>query len=362
MVCFEFAGECIVEIEGDTTSSLGEDLFRYYSKLQTKTDEPAAISCSIRPVDPTPDRILGDPETYFGRQGDQFIDKRSGGVVVIDNDLDSIVCSPGARSYFVKRYLEYRVRERMIEQDIALLHGSGFRFNDTVTVLPAWRHTGKTNTMISFLREGGDYISDDRVWVTPSGDVRGFPIPVNMLPYNLDSFPSLTEWTTIEKARNKASEILSEWIVPRRSLPDNALHFFNMYYLEPDSEYRYIDEMIPSTSYIDRETIDQLVFLQATSGDTVQIESLSEADATDLLTAISHYEWNADMQELMNAYNALFPDDDGKIEQIESLVSKENDIFASLVDSVDIKMMRLPREEDWREKDLTAQVKNKLLN
>lgn len=360
MALFEFGGDCIVEIEGDRTSPLGRDLFQYYAKLQTDSDGPADISCSIRPVDPDPDRILGDPETYFGRQGDQFVDRRSGGVVVIDSDLDTIVCSPEAKSYFIKRYLEYRVRERMIEDDMALIHGSGFRFDGTVTVLPAWRHTGKTNTLLSFLQDGGDYLSDDRVWVGPSGDVRGFHIPVNMLPYNFDSFPGLTEWTSFEKARSNVSDFLSERIVPRRSLLDNALRFFNMYYLEPDGEYRHIEEMIPSASYIQDESVDRLVFLQATSGDTVQMESLSDADAIDLLTAISHYEWNADMQELMNAYDALFPDGDDKMEQVESLVREENDVFRSLVESVDIQMMRLPREEDWREKNLTTQVRNRL--
>lgn len=359
MAFFEFAGECVVEIRDRTSSPLGTELVQYYSKLQTNTANPADISCSIRPVDPDPDRILGDPDTYFGRQDDRFIDKRYGGVMVIEDDLDTIVCSPEAEPYFVKKYLEFRVRERVAEDGITLIHASGFRHDGEVTLLPAWRHTGKTNTLIPFLQDGGDYLSDDRVWVSSAGDVRGFPVPVNMLPYNYDSYPGLMNPTTAEKVRNRTSELLSEWIVPQRSLPDKALHFFNMYYLEPDGEYRFIEEMIPSASYIDSASVDELVFLQTTSGDTVSIESLSETAAVELLRAISHYEWNTDMQELMNAYDALFPDSN-KMERLESLIKKEEDIFESLVDLVDIRMMKLPREEDWNEKDVTVQVRKSL--
>jgi hypothetical protein len=92
-------------------------------------------------------------------------------------------------SFFVI-IVEYAVAQFAQLKDKVFVHSSGFQMNNRPVVIPAWRHTGKTNLLLEALGAGATYIADD--WTLLGGDGQALIIPkrLNLLHYNLDRLPS----------------------------------------------------------------------------------------------------------------------------------------------------------------------------
>ena len=210
MTLINFFDRLIVEIQGE--NSLTEWVNKYYEKL-TIDKTPKPIDLVISPLDesPSPDVMKGDPNQYYGRQDNQFIIKKHDNLVSIDDDWSHIKASEKTSPYFLSDLIEFLLRQRMSNEGFALVHASAVQVDDTTYVFPAWRHTGKTNTLISLLQEDNSgYLSDDRVWIRNDGTVLGYPLPINMYPYNYNAFPNLSPSKTSEKIRGVISNKIEE--------------------------------------------------------------------------------------------------------------------------------------------------------
>lgn len=70
------------------------------------------------------------------------------------------------------------------------VHSSSFRAQNSGVLIAAWAHTGKTNTLLSFLSRGADFYGDD--WSILSGrQLISYPKTLNLFGYNLAHFPSV---------------------------------------------------------------------------------------------------------------------------------------------------------------------------
>lgn len=359
MYQLDFFGSYSVSVTG--SGSVTQGLKDYYSHFVDDSGEIQDPDMRVREWEeqPEPDTILGDPEQYYGRSSERFIIKQRNNFISINRDWDQISCSPETSYGFIKYFIEYKLRKELSDQGYALIHASGVDVDGTTYVFPAWRHTGKTNTMLSLLASGGGYLSDDRVWVSRSGTVRGYPLPVNLLPYNFNSFPDLFEMSSMTEIRASMSEMISDKFDQDRSLFDKALLFLNTFYIESGlNKVLTLDSIFSDSYFVSEENIDHLIFLRTKNGKSqsdVRIDNIDSDSAMSELSVTSSYEWNSNLKEYLSTFDLLFPDAD-KESELDDLVEKETAIFRDLVTTSNIHRLHLPREEKWNENGITQKV------
>jgi len=354
----DFFDEYLVAVKGD--GQLSQSVRQYYDRLLTpKPADEVDITLREWEEEPTPEGVLGDPNSYYGREGEWFVIKDGRNFVAIDTDWSSIKASSRTSHFFVSYLLEFGLRRRLANKGYALIHASGVKIDGLVIVFPAWRHTGKTNTMLSLIRDGGGYLSDDRVWVHKSGSVRGYPLPVNMLPYNFESFPELLNVSRVDRFRADSADWIRKHVERDRSLIDKVAMFINRFYIDVDvGEVIHLDDLLPNSHFVEEAEIDSLVFLRTNHGrSNLIIEDVDEVEPLTDLMATSHYEWNARLKEYAFAHDTLFPEWDMQ-PMVEELIEQEADIFRQLLDNVDQYRLSLPREEEWTSEGVTSRLES----
>ena len=344
-----------IDGSGGLYSSFGS----YYQKFITETGSDPDIECTIEELDPDPETVLGGPDDYYGRAGEDFIIKDGPNEILVNSDLSRISASPSTNKHFFSELLEYKIRLYKAEKSQAFLHASAVHVDGKTFVFPAWRHTGKTNTLLSILdRFGGSYLSDDRVWVSTEGTVHGHPLPVYLLPYNYNSFPELLDSGLLDRT----SEIVSKVTQDRHSFLPRALYYFNQFYIEPKaSNSELIESIFPNVSYKNTASIDNIVVLLTDPDRTAEpvIEHMDQKTCADFIARISQYEWNKNIEEYASAYEFLF-DSTGALSRVEELKNKEKEIFQQFVAEADTHSLKIPREEKWINRDLSEKITNEL--
>jgi hypothetical protein len=258
--------------------------------------------------------------------------------------------------FYVIYIVEFELRKRLAEEGRALVHASGVTMDGHTTLFPAWRGAGKTNTLLSLLRAGGDFMSDDRLWVGSDGSVQGYPLAVNMQPYNLESFPEIS-LDREDDFRYQLSQYIEENFEVSGSIHEKGLVFLNRYYLKEDGRtFIRVDDMVPSAEYVDTSEVDSVVILRAAPDDrNVSLEPIAPQQAVTETTTISSYEWNARLHEYFTALDSLFPDQNwaGELDELED---RERHIYRELYENTETYHARIPRERDWNTTGISRQI------
>jgi hypothetical protein len=221
----EIVDGIVVEISGEGARSVDQLRAMYDRRRIPEPDRAADVRCELTNDEPSPDTVLGWPNSYYGRDGDQFVIGRSGSFLTVDEEWSHISMSPDWEPYHTVYIIEFEIRRHLAQDGWALLHGCGFQLNGQTIICPSLRGAGKTNTLLSVLQNGGSYLSDDRVWVRANGDVRGYPVPINPHDEQYQSFPELTEPST--SPQNRAFDLLDEHLDPTRPIFDKGLLFLD---------------------------------------------------------------------------------------------------------------------------------------
>ena len=66
---------------------------------------------------------------------------------------------------------------KFLDRNFAFIHAAGIAKNDKCYLFPAFSDTGKTTTTLSFLRDGYEYLGDDRV-ITNGREILSYPSPL----------------------------------------------------------------------------------------------------------------------------------------------------------------------------------------
>lgn len=356
-----FYDEYFVEIRGER--GVAEKLKKTYQHFAVSDSnrEPDLV-CEVTTEEPELDTVLGGPDDHYGRAGDRFVIRKWEDFMSIDSDWSHIYTNPDNIHHHIAYIIEFEVRKRMAEEKRAIIHASGVQIDGKTLLFPAWRYTGKTNTMITLLRAGGDYLSDDRVWVDTDGTVQGYPLPVNMMPSNIESFPHLATMTSEQRARTRISEFIYDTIEMDRSLVDKVLYFLTEFYIENDfdRELLTIDELVPGSRYVESADIDGVILLRTTfeHDRRVEIEELPAEEAATDLSTISYYEWNERLMESFRAFDSLFSSSN-RTEELDSLMDAEDRIFLDVLETVPTYRAHIPREKDWTETGIEDEIRRK---
>lgn len=74
------------------------------------------------------------------------------------------------------------------KHNLLFLHASGLAKKGKVTIFPAWRNTGKTNTILESCKKGYQFNGDD-FCLLHNKEVYLYPKALNLFSYNLRAFP-----------------------------------------------------------------------------------------------------------------------------------------------------------------------------
>ncbi|MFV1963876.1 MAG: hypothetical protein ACC628_00525 [Pirellulaceae bacterium] len=69
------------------------------------------------------------------------------------------------------------------------LHASAFNYNGTGVLSTGWSKGGKTETLLSFMANGAQYIADEWVYLHGDGRMSGIPEPIRVWDWHLDTLP-----------------------------------------------------------------------------------------------------------------------------------------------------------------------------
>ena len=131
----------------------------------------------------------------FDAQGAFLFDKNSRICRIHLEDFSKTVtqveCDSDFNLHFIAIIIEYLISSKLLLKGAVFCHASAFEMDGKLIMLPAWRHVGKTSTLLTFLRAGAQYISDDWVLFFSDGQIASLPKRLNLLYHNLSSFPFL---------------------------------------------------------------------------------------------------------------------------------------------------------------------------
>jgi hypothetical protein len=120
-----------------------------------------------------------------------------------------IFCRSGVGAVPLMRHIVNLV---LLTKGVVTLHASAFKYNGKATLVAAWARGGKTSSLLAFMREGGDFIADDHVYVGMEGNrLCGSREPVSLRAWHLDELPEYRECLSRrERSRLRASTMLGQ--------------------------------------------------------------------------------------------------------------------------------------------------------
>lgn len=318
------------------------------------------LVCKLSKRDPDPEEVFGAPDDHYGREGDWFVVQNPEGYghLSINKDWEHILVAPDIDHYFVAYVVEFLLRKRLSEEGYGLVHASGVKMGDSVLLFQAWRYTGKTNTLMTLLRNGADYLSDDRLWVNQDGTVLGYPVPINMMPSNIESYPGLSAMSREEKFRSWAADEIYDRLNQRKSIVHKGLSFATKQFIEPNLGRQLVDldQLIPGTEFVPEAEVTDIVTLRTTlKSDGVSTEEVSGEEVLADVRSVNDYEWDGRLREYCLAYDALFSGG-SKTEELDAVIERELENLDAVFDDVATYRAFIPRERDWQSTGIDDQI------
>lgn len=355
--CFSLFPRHTIEFRGQ--GELRQELERDYEWFQEANGSDSDITCTFTSDHPDGKYLLGDNQMNAGRSGDSFVLKDRGDYITLRDSWREIRCTPNTRNWRVKKIIEGVARVDAIESELAMTHASAVVYNGKTIVLPAWRHTGKTNTMLELLNRGASFLTDDRLWLNKNGTAHPYPVSINLLPYNFRAFPDL-QASAVDRVRGDIAHQINQLSARTNSKIIGGINILSNHILKPADQHFQIEELYPGQSCDSPKEIDAIVLLQTTTAGKPRVEKINSEHLVRSMTQISHREWNGMMHNIAAQYDLLFPNMGSMRETFSHLERREKDIFVSIADEVETYRLFVPRESSWSSDTKQAVINNLL--
>lgn len=160
--------------------------------------------------------FVGVGETGFNADG-FFVLRGKGGVAAKARlPFDEIARRPEVvceRAMPAVPHLLAMVNLTALANGVLPLHASAFTIGSLGVLVTGWAKSGKTESLLACAREGGRYVGDEWVYLTPDGQMLGLPEPIRLWAWHLEQLPDLLA------TRPRADRLkLSAW----RAMADTA--------------------------------------------------------------------------------------------------------------------------------------------
>lgn len=207
------------------------------------------------------------------------------------------------------------------------LHASAFVIDGIGVAACGWSKGGKTETLLSFMRHGAQYVGDEWVYVTGDGKwLHGIPEPIRLWDWHLSQIPEYRSLVS-RKDRAKLSTIgVLESVhrgLPRRArrrLP--GVHAFDRVMTLLEGQ-RHVDppaeRLFGRERWVQQAPFDRLVFLGNAQVPDVRIQPIDPMEVAERMT-FSHVHHRLGFLDYYWQYRYAFPDRPNRIvDEIESI-------------------------------------------
>lgn len=347
---YDFFGDLLLEVRGSGGRSTDQFRSMYgYFEVPVPVRSPDVV------VEQTTDdlvleRAFGGPNDQYGWTGDRFVVRHGSEYMAVRPGWDHIWVTPNFEPYYATYPVEFRLRQKLATEGRALVHASGVERDGRAVVFPAWRSAGKTNTLLSLLREGDGFLADDRLWMGTDGTVRGYPLALNVHRRNVQSFPEVeVESAGIERRiRGWIDSHVQDRFGDGRSVPEKAISFLSEQFVASSGrDFVDVETLFPTTRYVEEAPVADVVLLSsAPNATSVSIQPITAREMSAAVAAIDHYEWNQRLGGYFRAYDALV-EQGSAVDELTRVVEMEHQVLRDLFERVGTYRLEIPRESDW---------------
>ena len=150
-------------------------------------------------------RLIGVDEAAFDDERFYILRNKHKSVAKVALDMQTIgsstdvVCERGLASIPLLLPL---INHSALAKGVLPLHASAVRYRGKGILILGWAQGGKTETLLSFLNAGAEYVGDEWVYVSPDGSrLMGIPEPVFVWKWHLEELPKY--WSRISKKKRR---------------------------------------------------------------------------------------------------------------------------------------------------------------
>ncbi len=222
-----------------------------------------------------------------------------------------IVCERGIRSIPM---LNLILNLTFIRKDHIPVHASAFMFEGTGVLVVAWATGGKTEALLAFAERGAEYVGDEWVILSPSGEMFGIPTRTSIKEWQFRQLPNLNPKVGIQRRLFIAGVHLADRVnklFVKSGLGGlfvaKALHR-GLPSLRKEMKIWVMPRSFFKTQFCERPVSIDTVFLIVMHEDPEIIVEPSDADAIAERMLASHEFEYSGLVRLYNAYKFAFPD------------------------------------------------------
>ncbi|MFH0952040.1 MAG: hypothetical protein V1838_02505 [Patescibacteria group bacterium] len=241
----------------------------------------------------------------------------------------SVTAEPAISPHFLAQFVGHLYRALAPRQQAIFIHASGFALDQAVVLLPAWAHTGKTNTLLAYLLAGASFYGDD--WCLLSqGKLIPYIKRLNLFGYNFKLYPTLRNRLSL---KTKGLFHLTKTAATGLRLFERGLGAVSRFARELGKPFKNhghvrigLHEIIPGTTVAEAKPISHIFLLQKSSG-PIGLAPITLTKLISQMLACHEYE-RAPLREWYLKYCFLFPDRrssylDGLRDREELLMKKQ---------------------------------------
>jgi hypothetical protein len=116
----------------------------------------------------------------------------------------------------------------LLAKGIVPVHASAFVYRGQGVLAAGWSKGGKTESLLSFVDRGAEYIADDWAYITPRGELYGMAEPIRLRAWHVHELPRLRRRLPLAaRTRLRTLDLADCWkdALPRRSrlLPSRSV-------------------------------------------------------------------------------------------------------------------------------------------
>jgi hypothetical protein len=258
--------------------------------------------------------------------------------IYVDNGFDENLLF----GYIIEPLLRYKLFSFC---ECVLIHSSSIQSGGKSYVFPAWGGTGKTNLLLSFLSDGGNYYSDDLTIVSKEGKMYSYPRLINLFDYNIDTFPELTKqmntkyyfFTALKNFTLYSYNVSKK--LSKKSKVTKVLEILSRYSRLLTNIKVPVQQLFPG-SRVGRSTdIDYFINIVRSNQIKPQLKELNAIDLSKRMFACHQYEWNVFKQYCM-MYDFLLSEN--ICEYLSNLEKMEEEIMEEVFRKTNIVELSVP--------------------
>jgi hypothetical protein len=226
------------------------------------------------------------------------------------------------------------------------LHASAFNYEGKGVLATGWAKGGKTETLLSFMNRGAQYVGDEWVYVTPHRQMFGIPEPIRLWRWQLKQLPQYSARLRRKEAIRLAAVDAVARVVERANPRDGSSGFVRSLLRRAGPVIRrQVNVQLPPARLFGEGSIglrgrmDHVLFVASHEAPDFRVEHV---DASDVASRMAH-SLAEERLEFMSYYRQFcfaFPDRRSAV--VERAIETEGDLLERCLVDVPAVWLRHP--------------------